>query len=211
MDTELGYSIHPGDDFGSEWGWQLDINLYQHPTGEHFDPERMDLWMVGHDGEVGQTTVTHPWHGQRQLRICTGRIILHDRKNKAIEAFSFGGEIEILSEETCTNCRLTSPVPIVELVDSHDIQTMLVFEFEALLAMLEAHWGDNEAAFKRKLAAVQPDILFAAGAVAIQARFRRLPATESRRQVLHFLEQTIQEMQADDKWPSSVPALADLL
>ena len=51
MSSDLGYYIHPADQINSDWYWQLDINLCQHPTNEHFDPERIEkvkLWKPIH-------------------------------------------------------------------------------------------------------------------------------------------------------------------
>ena len=183
MSSDLGYYIHPADQINSDWYWQLDINLCQHPTNEHFDPERIDIWIVEKGGDVTHTSISHPWRRQIQLRIFPGRVILHDRKGKVVEAYSFGGSLEIASEVTCTRCQLSSPAPIVELVNSLDEETILVAEFEALLACFEAQWTGDKQGFDRKLATIEPFTLFIAGLVAVQERVRRLPHTASQHQV----------------------------
>lgn len=211
MNTKLGYSVHPNEQIGSEWDWQFDVNLYQQPTYKHFDPERMDIWMVERSGDVARITVSHPWHRHKQLNLCAGRIILHDRKDKAVEVYSFGGELSILVGNSSTTCHITSPAPIIELIDSNDTPTRFICEVEAALACLKAEWGVNEAGFMRKLAAIEPCLLFAAATTAVQQKLSGLPATQAQKRLRYFLDQAINAMQAAGKWPAATPNLAVLL
>ena len=146
-----------------------------------------------------------------QYQVCAGRIILHDRKNKVVEAFSLGGVLEITVHDTHTSCCLISSAPIVHLTDIQDVPTNLASEFEVLLAQLEARWGRDESGFKKKLANIEPLTLFVAGLMAIQARLHKLPATTTQRQSLHAIDEAIKMMQTNGNWPASIPILTDLL
>lgn len=214
MIEQLGYYFHPSRQAGSPGHPQLDINLVEEPTRQHFDPQRATFWVVGSDGDVVQVTILHPWRGQQRLRVCAGRIIMVDRKGKMVEAFSLGGDLEMTVHETCTSCELTSSAPIIHLQDTQDVPTDLVSEFEALLARLHARWHGDDIGFRKKLATIEPFTLFVAGLAAIKERFDQTPAylhSDRYRQASHLINQAIETMQHNGKWPQTPPKLDDLL
>jgi hypothetical protein len=211
MSSDLGYYIHPDEHSKLDRCWQLEINLCRQPTYEHFDPERIDIWIVEKDGDVTHTSISHPWRGRKHLQIFPGRVILHDRVDEVVEAYSFGGNLEIVSKAAQTRCQLSSPAPIIELFNSFDAETILVSKFEALLACLEAQWAGNELGFNRKLAAIDPFTLFIAGLVAVRERLCQLPPLASQQQTMRALNEIVHDFQADGMWPASPPQLSDLL
>lgn len=211
MTTDLGYQFHRATGPSALGNHQLDINLYSHPTEHHFDPERAQFWVIEPNGQVSQIRVVHPWHGQHKYRVCTGRIILWDRRDKEVEAFSLGGELEIVNADTYTSCTLTSTAPIANLTDTGEPITILTSEFEAILAQKMARWGADEAAFKKRLAEIEPRQLFVAGLLAVDRRLKHMPATASLGKVLRVVDQAIKIMKSRGDWPASPPALDDLL
>lgn len=214
LTEELGYYFHPAQQAGSPGHPQLDINLYDEPTKEHFDPQQATFWVVEADGRVVQTVITHPWRGYPQLRVCAGRIMIVDRKEKVVEAFSLGGDLQITVHDTYTSCELTSSAPIIHLQDIQDMPTDLVSEFEALLARLHARWHGDDTGFRKKLATIEPFTLFVAGLAAIKERLDQTPSHlhgSRYRQASHLINQAIETIQSNGKWPKTPPKLTDLL
>jgi hypothetical protein len=214
MPEQFGYYFHPARQAGSAGHPQLDINLYEEATKEHFDPQRATFWVVGSDGDVVQTTIRHPWRGQQHLRVCAGRIIMVDRKGKVVEAFSLGGDLKVTVHDSYTGCELTSSAPIIHLQNTQDLPTDLVNEFEALLARLHARWYDDDTGFKTKLATIDPFTLFVAGLVAIKEQLDQTLAhlhDDRHRQASHLIDQAIETIQKNGKWPATPPNLSDLL
>jgi hypothetical protein len=192
----------------------LDVNVYDEPTEEHFDPEEACFIAVSSEGGVGPLTVTHPWSRRSEYRICAGHIYLEDRQDKSIDAFSFGGKLVITTHPTHTSCTLTSPAPIFEIPVRRTVTGIVVSKFEAMLARRRARWIGDQVGFERRLASVDPLILFAAVLVRIE---EKLKATPSRSrdywswQALDVIHDTMHQMQREGTWPSSLPPLADLL
>lgn len=214
MIEQLGYYFHPTRRAGSSGHPQLDINLYGEATQKHFDPEKLTFWAINSGGDVTRTTVTHPWHGEQQLRLCAGRMAIVDRTDKKVEAFSLGGDLAIMVHDTHTRCELTSSAPIIHLQETQTMPTLLVSEFEAMLARLRAGWGGDDTGFRKKLATIEPFTLFVAGLAAIQERLAAAPTNrrgQSYQQAAQLINQTIRTVQANDRWPASPPDLSDLL
>ncbi len=214
MTEQLGYYFHPTRRAGSPGHPQLDVNLYGEATEKHFDPHRVTFWAISLGGDVTRITIMHPWHGPQQLRLCAGRMAIVDRTDKTVEAFLWGGDLTITGHDTHTRCEFTSSAPIIHLQDTQTMPTVLVSEFEAMLAQLQARWGGDDTGFRKKLATVEPFPLFVAGLVTIKARLAAAPANlhgQRYQQAAHLINQTIQTIQANDRWPVSPPDLSDLL
>jgi hypothetical protein len=218
---ELGYDFHDVGDRGEPGRGQLDINIPRRPTELHFDPEQVAFPVMAVDGTVQRMTVTHPWRGPRESRLCAGRIVLRDRKGKVVEAYSFGGTLWLDSDATRTCCHVESPVPILRLTgpldaegDSTSMDTMLVEEFEAVLAKCRVHWGRDDVGFDRTLASISPDILYAAALGAIDTRLQAVPGRfhdDSYLQTAYRVRSMIRTMQAGGQLPKTLPCLDDLI
>lgn len=199
MQHELGYYFHP-----SSWAHlpghpQLDVHLYYHPTLRHYDPERADYPIVGSDGSLEKLHLTPNWRGSPNYRIGIGRIILHDRRGKIVEAFSFGGQLTITNQETYTLCTLTSPAPIWGLVTPYCIESDLASEVEALLARQEADWAvHHRPGFSRRLAQLDPWSLFMACLWSVEQALAEIPDSaqddpmRQEEQVIHKIRRMIQ-------------------
>ncbi len=177
---QLGYLFHPVAEAQDTGSFQLDVLICRTPTHEHYDPERASFRAVGPGGELCQTLVGHPWYGQKQLRVAPGYISLRDRKQKAVEGFTFGGEVTIATRPDCTVLRFSSPAPILELSEVFSASraywvTTLVHEFEGLLARARVPWRGDDHGFEQRLASVEPATLFLAGLAAVAARLEETP------------------------------------
>lgn len=188
--------------------------MYKEATKEHFDPQRATVWIIEPDGDAVQAAITHPWRGHKQLRVCAGRIVMADREEKVVEAFSLGGDLEVTVHDSHTSCVLTSSAPIIHLQDTQDMPTVLVSEFEALLARLRIRWNGDDTGFRKKLGAVEPFSLFVAGLIAIKEQLDQTPSHlhgDQYRQAPHIINRAIETIQSNGNWPTTLPDLAELL
>jgi hypothetical protein len=218
---ELGYTFHPQLYPQAPGHPQLDIVLRATPTGLHFDPKWVRLPVASANRGIELLTVRHPWQWKEHYRACEGHVSLHDHKNKVIEAFAFGGDLQIMSEEDRTTCILSSSAPIVEMLPEPltrgpSVHMMLVEEVEALIAQRRAAWDQEQApiAFDRRLAAVDPLRLYLACLGALNEKFAHFPhgaEDELTHQFIVFLHAESKALHEMGTWPLYVPPLAELL
>lgn len=138
---------------------QLKVYLRSEPTFSHFDPEELRL-SVAYDKGVDFINVTHPWTGLKQYDVAVGHVLFRDRKDKPVEAFTFGGQISIEPQDTQTTCILRSKAPICKLRDSVSVQALLARETDILLAERSVEWGGDDAGFEIRLATADPLLLY---------------------------------------------------
>lgn len=210
---DFGYDFQPADADRFPGHPQLDIVLRDEPTQRHFDPEQVHF-DIAHSGRVEALTVSHPWTGPRQFRVCAGRIYIDDRKQKRVEAFSFGGSLEITAKPDLTLCRLTSTAPIFDLVDLDSLSTAIATEAEVLLAERRADWDPKHPhTFEQHLATAVPLELYACCMVALHEKF--VPHLEHYDHVyndlVQFVAGEIKFLQESGQWPAIVPPLAEIL
>jgi hypothetical protein len=218
---ELGYTFHPHLYPHAPGHPQLDIVLRAAPTGLHFDPKRVRLAVASASNGIEFLTVRHPWQWERHYRACIGQVSLHDHKNKIVEAFTFGGDLQITPEENRTTCVLSSPAPIVEvlpepLTRGPSVHMMLVEEVEALIAQRRATWDREHtpAAFDKRLAAAEPLTLYLACLEALKEKYAHFPhkaEDELTHQFVAFLHAEIEVLDELGTWPAHLPPLDDLL
>ena len=193
--VEIDEGSHRGptlEDFGylflgeTPWGvgvTTLEVHVVHLPTERHFDPNRIrfpiatvfeGIWSLEH------LTVTHPWQQATTYQAAPGRIELRDRKDKVVEAFSFGGQLTVSRQPSFTRCVLHSYAPILELSESiHSGPTtevtLFIEELEALLARSRAQWGREAAGYETRLLSIEPQTLFAAGWMGIVRQLHAMP------------------------------------
>jgi hypothetical protein len=214
MISELGYYFHPLPPPATHGYSQLDINIYSEPTGKHFDPIRVHLFVFKADEDLVRVSISHSWTGPSPLQVGPGRVILQDYRDKMVTAFTFGGEMEITNHSLYTSCHLTSPAPIFHLVQGQDTPTILVTEFESFLARRRAEWAGNETGFEARLAKIEPFTLFLVGLATIKEHLYHVQPQlrgESYRQEVHVINEAIRTVQTNGHWPASLPTLAQLL
>lgn len=211
---ELGYIFYPAEAPDHPGHPRLDVLIPAEPTFRHFDPKKAQFQVVLPPENVGRINVYHPWTQTTTYHVCPSRVILTDHIGKQIEAFSFGGELQISSVTEKTVCVLTSPAPIIPLFSAHDLPGWLTAEVEVLLARRRANWNpDHPHDFEVHLATVDPFALYVSCLYALSEAFDDLPAEEDDLTSLgrKFVEQEIERLKNDGKWPVLVPALDDLL
>jgi len=213
VEKGYGYSFLPREYENSPGHPQLKVIFRSTPTVDHFDPEKLHIHVRSDPQRIEVLNIHHPWPWEEQYRAIAGRIILQDRKGKKFEAFTFGGNLSIKSQETMTECIFTSPAPILELIGITSIPEVLAEEIEILFAERRAEWEPDLSAFESKLAEAEPFLLYCACLEVLRGKFEQHPSREDEaiQQFVQFLKSEIQTLQKLDKWPGKLPTIAELL
>ena len=191
----------------------MDVIIPAVPTYRHFDPQKVQFQIVSSTSDIEHISIHHPWTLGERYQVCAGRIFLIDRKAKRVEAFSFGGDLQILSDAEHTVCALESAAPIFSLFTTYDLPMWITAEVEALLARQKAHWDPQlPHDFETHLAAVDPFLLYASCLQALQDKAGHLQtgAEELAHQGRHFVQTEIERLQEKRVWPLLLPTLAQL-
>jgi hypothetical protein len=208
--AELGYIFQQSE----QNKYTLKINVYAVPTEKHFDPQQVNFPIFTAEGRIEHLTVIHPWRQHTQFRVCVGRIVMRDRKEKIVQVATYGGDLTISCGETCTQCNLVSPAPLFELVDEEprSPETTLFNMIEALLAERRAELGYDNNVYQLHLAKVDPLMLFLGGLATLEEKFALMPGVNNQyRTTISTIHKTFQRLQASGECPTSVPTLADLI
>lgn len=212
-EPDLGYDFHAGTGNRFPGHPQLDITLWEIPTQRHFDPEKVKF-EISESGQLEAITITHPWTGPRQFRVCAGRIYIDDRKHKRVEAFSFGGTLEITTQKELTICRLSSTAPIFDMVKLDSLSTAVATEAEVLLAERRADWDPlHPHTFEQHLATAVPLELYARCLTTLHDMFAHYHEHHDHlyHQLIRFVASEIKFLQHSGQWPPIVPPLAEIL
>jgi len=209
---DLGYFFRPPAYRHAPGSPRLDIWLHLTPTHEHYDPDTVELLIPTQHAEITHLKVSHPWHFKNQYQVCPGRIILRDRVGKKVEAFTFGGQMQIESQPQTTEVSISSPAPIIQL-RYEDIPTLLVEEVETLLAERRAAWLPNEDGFQKRLIAAEPRGLYAACLKTLVEQFNALAPDDSHKlkALENFIKGEIEANRRQGLWPPLVSPLNQLL
>ncbi len=209
-EPDLGYIFYPLDAPHHPGHPRLDVIIPATPTYRHFDPQKVRFQIASQAGGMTQLTIHHPWTFGQSYRVCAGRIFVTDRVPKVVEAFSFGGELQILSDTEHTVCALTSTAPIFALIELDDLPMWITAEVEGLLARQKAHWNPLlPHDFETHLATLDPLLLYASCLQMLQQQ--TWPAQSSpEADGPHFVQAEIKRLRAEGMWPAVVPSLDKL-
>ena len=188
--SDLGYLFYPTPQPPLSAHSGLAVNICDHPTEEHYDPEHVTLSVVDRIGTIERTNITYTWHGKRRLRLAPGRVVIADRKGKRIEAFTAGGVADLTTGTGRLCCRISSPVPIYRLADERGagpecVAAMATDKIEALLAIYQAKWGMDQAGYAHRLTSIDTVTLYHA---ALASLLRSLDQTPNRQRGTRFHE-----------------------
>lgn len=188
---------------------RLDIIIDETPTDRHFDPERVEYLVVSSSNDVRQLKIRHPWRLGQEYAVCAGRVLASDRIGKRIEAFSFGGQLQIQSTAKLTLCALESTAPIFPLYTPHDLSVWFTDKVECILARQRADWDPaHPHVFDEHLAVLDPFTLYTSCLQTIQSEPHHLytdVASELDHEGERFVHEEIARLQAVGKWPMRVP------
>ena len=216
---DWGYVFYPASSPLASAHARIEVNICAVPTELHYDPERLTVPVVDHSGAIQQVTISHPWHGKHQLRLASGYIVVRDRKEKVVEAYTAGGQIDISVSSACTCCQITSPAPLYRLESEsgagpESAAAAVVDKIEALLAVRRARWGANDLGFEQRLTSIEPSDLYAAGLHSIQTQLDQVPAhlRGARYQTMaRGVDAAILSAKESGQWPVQELVLEDLV
>jgi hypothetical protein len=178
-DECFGFYFHQFQQEGWEWGYQrLEVNLQSDPTGQHYDPESLRVRIVDLDKRIDHVRIYHPWRGRERFQIVIDEVVLRDRKDKVVEAFTFGGQLSIQSDDQCTHCSLESPVPIIDLRDDNNTASLLAEEAIALIARRQAEWEYEPEKFEARLANASIEGIYFGVLKDLEKKYREFPEEE---------------------------------
>lgn len=212
-EKEYGYFFHSRGWSGSPGYSQLDVFLRSAPTEKHFDPIKMTINVAVEGEDIEFIKVHHPWSLLEHYRACSGRVILQDRKGKTVEAFTFGGNLQMESKEALTIGILTSPAPILELTSTSSIPSVLAEETEIIFAERRAEWEPDHMTFNKKLIMADPFFLYCACLEYLKVKYEQSHIMDDG-VILHFAQfvhDEIEALQELHKWPVQLPTVAELL
>lgn len=211
-DQGLGYQLY--DTAGHIGYRRLDVIIDETPTDRHFDPERVECNVVTPSNDVKPLKIRHPWTLGKRYAVCAGRILASDHTGKHVEAFSFGGQLQVQTTDERTTCRLESTAPIFPLYAPHDLSVWFTDKVEGILAKQRADWDPaHPHIFEEHLAALDPFTLYASSLQTLQNRPHHLysdVASEMDHEGEHFVRQEIARLQALGRWPLRVPSPDEL-
>jgi hypothetical protein len=188
---------------------RLTVVLRPAPTQAHYDPERMDLLIVNPAGDLEPLEVYYPWPRPESFRAAAGRVILHDRVGKKVEAFTFGGEVQVEGGPERVVARLESPAPVLALITPDSLANQLTAEVEVLLAQRRARWDQRGQPdeLDTRLARVAPRELYRACLKALRdsPSFNPRPRTRRERERVFFILHELAGL------PAEGPGLDELL
>lgn len=183
----LGYCFDSPSDPNVPGCSQLAIMLRSEPTHLHFDPTAVQLDVATADGNVDTLTVHHPWRwSTREYHVCAGLVDISDRKHKTVSAYTFGGELQIHSQEDCTQCVITSSAPILHLLERTDRPTLLAMGAEALLAEQRAQCLPELETFEKCCIDADPLVLYYACLETLKAEIEQFPVEAQREHILEL-------------------------
>lgn len=211
-EPDLGYVFYPPLKEAIFGGTRFDVIFHEQPTLRHYDPQSLRCTISR--SERIETMLIHYATLPDHYRIIAGRIILVDRVNKHIEAFCFGGTLDILRHQQETICIFQSPVSILDLNTYHSSDMLMSNEVEILIAERRADWDPHHPHdFEMHMAQLDPELLYVSCLETLITKFADHPLLIDPvyREFLHLLQQEKATWQQNGRWPLLLPKLEDLL
>lgn len=208
---KIGYLYHyPSVDHPTD-KFRLDVFVSAIPTEKHFDVLHAIFTVESEYGGLERLKVTHPWEFKSPYRVCPGKVILEDRKDKKDEAFCFGGQLTVHVKQSQTECVLVSPAPIIEVNSTRPMQVLFVMELEMLLAEYRAGYsGEND--FEKDLCAADPfDLYTACLRELILAYTHKAQKDNTYLEFLNYLHKDEYRLRKAGLLNKTIPALKEIL
>ena len=134
IEPKYGYLFISPPNSQSPGAERLEIYIHKTPTNHHFDPLKVRLRVASAQTISEPIVIHHPWQFETSFQVVAGVIEIMDRKGKKVEAFSFGGQLTIDSQDSTTTCVLNSPAPIFEIHTNNPVLLSFIEEVEILFA-----------------------------------------------------------------------------
>lgn len=192
---------------------RFEIFINESPTEHHFDPEKLHLYVKSKTNTIESLTIRHPWTFEHAYQAVAGSIELSDRFGKQEEAFTFGGNLKIESQDTITVCTLDSPVPILEISSAEPILMLFIEEIEILFAKRRAALLSTPHLYEKHLMNANPLNLYLACLNALIEKFEHSHHKEDPHtaQLLKYLTNEKKRFKDAGKLSILVPDLQEIL
>lgn len=215
---DLGYRYYPKQYPQSAGHPRLDIKISERPSEQHFDPDWVQFLIfssadASHPQRIEHLKVNHPWTFQTAYRVAPGVLIISDRKDKKVEAFTFGGTLQIDVDNESTNCIIRSSAPIIELDVFDGTVTEFIKQVEIILARRRAIWAPDEAKFEARLSKTLPSQLYAAciEELIIQIEQDNKRTVFDKHDLYGFILKEKRGLISEGLWPEEVPSISEIL
>ncbi|MBU0490912.1 MAG: hypothetical protein KKA73_14580 [Chloroflexi bacterium] len=209
-----GYYLLPRSHPHSPGYTGLLVMIRQQPTDEHFDPQTLHLRLRDAQGFAKWRTLSLLSTLPDSDHVCPGPVTLHDRFDKRVDFFTFGGSLAVTSGPGEEVYSLRSPAPILELGAEQSLPNQLASETELLMGEIEPKWKGDEDQFGRRLAEVDP-LTFYRGALQSMLLHHEHARTHALGQAYPELYDALQRERewliAKGLWPAAPPTLENLL
>lgn len=170
----FGYYFHPASYSHSPGHPALDVFIRPEPTLAHYDPESLKLRVQQPDPHwqyrISTIELHHRWVGVTDHVVAPGSIVISDRRDKRIEAFSFGGRLRVHREDELTHCQVESSAPILEMLELDSVSGLFATEVQVMMAELRGRSVGHLQIYESRLASVDPWELYRSALVALQSR-----------------------------------------
>lgn len=192
----------------------FDVYLSAPRTDWYFDTQAATFTVAGDDA-IRHVRIMHPWpQAPQRLRVVFGRFYVIAHNGERVEGCSFGGDLEIVDHGTHTSCHLTSLAPIFDIENPNGLIALLEPEIEAELARLRAEWTGSDAEFDRRLARLDPPMLFVVSLDFIDRYLHSRPQGTEDDQIMderNAVHRAIHTLKDAGEWPEIVPTLRELV
>lgn len=183
--SNMGYWYYHDDN--TLGAYRLDINISEAPSGKHFDPAVVYLPVKDSLDLIERLAIHHPWTFANTYRASVGLVEIVDRLGKKQEAYTFGGSLNIETQDVETNCILESPAPILEISSANPAMMMFIEETEILFAQRRAALLGESRDYETLLANADPLVLYMACLKALDNKLEHFNHKEDPR-LLKFIK-----------------------
>jgi len=213
LEPKFGYRFTNPDSSHITDFSRLEININESPTEQHFDPEKLHLFVKSDAGLIESLTIRQPWEFKSTYQVLAGSIEMTDRNGKKEEAFAFGGSLKIKSQEGFTICTLESPAPILEISSAGHLLMMFIEEIEILLAKRRAALLSKPHTYEQRIINADPFTLYIVCLYALIDQFEHANYRENLliSEFLNFLHVEAKHVRDEDPAQFLVPDLEDIL
>jgi hypothetical protein len=142
-----------------------------------------------------------------------GHIAIKDRKEKFINAYTFGGDLRIEVNSEKTTCDLISSVPCFRIEGVNTISSLIAQDTDILLAKIAAETRYSEIVFEQKISSIDPVLLYGACLVSIETYNENFDHDEIDHllNLVQFIKHEKERLQMARALPFPIPELKDLL
>ena len=197
---------------------RLDITLTSVPSNLHFDPKEVHLYITPsldktQPKSIEHLKISHPWTHRTSYRVAPGMLFIEDRKGKKVEAYSFGGNLQIKSDDATTKCIIESEAPILEIMETNPVVMMLVEEVEIIFAKRRVIWAHDREGFEARLADIHPELLYASCLEVLRSKFGESHKSDVMgiREFYRAIDSERRSRMQEGLWPDEVPSISEIL